>query len=348
MTIVLVIFFVVLAGSFTCSLLEAVLLSINPAFTNIAAKKGKKYGKLLVAHIEAPERPLAAILTLNTAVNTLGSAYIGFLVQKQFGDEAVTLAVVSLTIFILIFSEVLPKAIGATHWKSLAPIAAYLIQVMIWMTLPFVWLSQFVRQKLVAETDHPEVSREEMIETAEIGVEEGSLKSKESLIIKNLLMLDKIFVSDIMTPRSVFFALESDETVEEVAKKFRPIRFSRVPVYRGTLDNVIGMTHRYKILDALSHDSEQKKISELVTSISTVSERLTVSQALDFFIKHKEHLALAADEYGVVTGLVTLEDAIETLLGVEIVDEFDSHEDLRKYALEQWALRKQRLRKENT
>lgn len=347
MTTVFILFFLVVGFSFTCSLLEAVLLSINPAFVNIAAKKGKKYGRLLSHHIESPERPLAAILTLNTTVNTLGSAYIGFLVQKHFGDEAVTFVVVSLTVFILIFSEILPKAIGATHWKSLAPITAYSLQMMIWVTVPFVLLSQFVRKRLVSETEYPEVSREEMIETAEIGVEEGSLKSKESLIIKNLLMLDRIFVSDVMTPRSVFFALEADETAEQVSKKYRPIRYSRVPVYEGTLDNIIGITHRYKILDALSHDEESKKIAELVTPIATVSERLTVSQVLDFFIKQKEHLALAIDEYGVVTGLVTLEDAIETLLGVEIVDEFDSHEDLRKYALEQWALRKQRLRKDH-
>lgn len=344
---ILLIVLIVLVGSFLCSLLEAVLLSINSAFTKIAMKKGKKYGELLDAQIHSPERPLAAILTVNTAINTMGSAYIGFLVQKQFGDSAVTLAVIGLTIFILIFSEILPKAIGATHWKSLAPFAAFLIQVMIWITLPFVFLSQLVRRKLVSETEHPEVSREEMIETAEIGAEEGSIKRKESLVIKNLLMLDKIFVSDIMTPRSVFFALEADETVEEVSKKYRPIRYSRVPVYNGNLDNIIGMTHRYKILDELTHEGEQKKILELVSPIATVSERLTVSQVIDFFIKQKEHLALAADEYGVVTGLVTLEDAIETLLGVEIVDEFDSHEDLRKYALEQWALRKQRLKKDN-
>lgn len=347
MVIVLIIFLVILAGSFTCSLLEAVFLSINPAFASIAVKKGKAYGKLLAAQLEAPERPLAAILTVNTAVNTLGSAYLAFLVQKQFGDSAVTLIVVILTICILIFSEILPKAMGSTHWKELAPLAAYLIQFMILITIPFVLLSQLVRRKLVVETDHPEVSREEMIETAEIGVEEGSIKSKESLIIKNLLMLDKIFVSDVMTPRSVFFAIEAEETVEEVSDKYRPIRFSRVPVYKGSLDNMIGMTHRYKILDALSYEGEHKKVSELLTPISTVSERLTVSQVLDFFIKHKEHLALASDEYGVVTGLVTLEDAIETLLGVEIVDEFDSHEDLRKYALEQWALRKQKLRRDH-
>jgi CBS domain containing-hemolysin-like protein len=158
-------------------------------------------------------------------------------------------------------------------------------------------------------------------------------------------MLDKIFVSDIMTPRSVFFALEASQTVEEVAQKYKPLRFSRVPVYSETLDNIIGMTHRYRILEAISSDKPDTKISEVCSPISTVQERMTVSQLLDLFIRKKEHLVLAVDEYGVVTGLATLEDAIETLLGVEIVDEFDNVEDMRKYALEQWQVRKQRGRK---
>jgi CBS domain containing-hemolysin-like protein len=181
--------------------------------------------------------------------------------------------------------------------------------------------------------------------TAELGASEGSIKTKESLVIKNLLMMDKIYVSDIMTPRSVFFALEADTTVDEVVTKYVPLRFSRIPVYVESLDNIIGITHRYKILEASSDDEHNRKVSDLVSPIATISERLTVTQALDFFIKEKEHLAVAVDEYGVVTGIVTLEDAVETLLGVEIVDEFDNVEDMRKYALDQWQIRKKQLRK---
>jgi len=143
-----------------------------------------------------------------------------------------------------------------------------------------------------------------------------------------------------MTPRSVFTALDASLSVDDIAKKYKPIRFSRLPVYEASLDHIIGMTHRYKILEALSQDQHTKLIRELILPINTVSERMTVSQSLDFFVKQKDHLALVADEYGVVTGLVTLEDAVETLLGVEIVDEFDNIEDMRKYALEQWQQRK--------
>jgi CBS domain containing-hemolysin-like protein len=154
-----------------------------------------------------------------------------------------------------------------------------------------------------------------------------------------------MFVSDIMTPRSVMFALEAEETVEEVANKFRPIRFSRIPVYDTNLDNIIGLTHRYMILEALSSDKHKTKIRDITTPINSVPERMTVAAVIDLFVKRKEHLALAVDEYGIVTGLVTLEDAIETLLGVEIVDEFDNITDMRQYALEQWQIRKNQIRK---
>jgi CBS domain containing-hemolysin-like protein len=213
------------------------------------------------------------------------------------------------------------------------------------MLYPLVLMSEYLGRFFAKSSEDPEVTREEILMTAEIGAEEGTLKNKESNIIKNLLMLDKIYVSDIMTPRSVFFALEDDLTVEEVFNKYKPLRFSRIPVFQGSLDNIIGMTYRYKIHEALSHDFHSKKIGELVTPISSIPERMTVSQVLDYFIKEKEHISLAVDEYGIVTGIVSLEDAVETLLGVEIVDELDSVEDMRKFALEQWQMRKQKLRR---
>lgn len=346
MSLILLLLALVLGVSFTCSLLEAVILSINPAFVAVAVEQKKRSGALLEHLIEKLDRPLSAILTMNTIANTLGSAAIAYLVQREYGDSMVTLASVLLTIGILILGEIIPKSLGANHWKTLAPAAAYSAQFLILMLYPFVFLSEKMNRGLRSGAEPaPEVSREEMIMTAEIGAEEGTLKTKESNIIKNLLMLDKMYVSDIMTPRSVFFALEGDMTVEEVAAKYRPIRFSRVPVYVGSLDNIVGMTHRYKILETLSGDQHDKKLSDLLAPISSIPERMTVSLALDFFIREKEHLALAVDEYGVTTGLVTLEDAVETLLGVEIVDEFDHIEDMRKYALEQWQLRKQKLRR---
>lgn len=345
MTLIVALFLIVLAISFLCSLLEAVLLSINPAYVAVAVEQKKRSGLLLEHLIERIDRPLSAILTLNTITITLGSAAIAAVVQKVFGDAMVTTATAVLAIGILIFAEIIPKSLGASYWKTLAPATAYITQVIIFMLYPFVLLFERFSRNLRKQTEDPEVTREEIIMTAEISAEEGAIRLKESNIIKNLLMLDKMFVADIMTPRSVFFALEADQTVEEIAQKYQPLRFSRVPIYSGNLDNIIGMTHRYKILEAVLQDRPDVKIGEVSSPISTVPERMTVSQVLDFFIREKEHLVLAVDEYGVVTGLVTLEDAVETLLGVEIVDEFDSVEDMRKFALEQWQVRKQKTRR---
>lgn len=342
---ILFLFVFVIGVSFLCSLLEAVLLSITPAYVSLKLKEKRKTGALLEHLIENLNRPLSAVLTLNTLSHTMGSAAIAYQVHHQFGEESVTVASFILTFLILIVSEILPKTIGANNWKALAPFTAYVAQILIILLYPMVVFSEWTNRSFVRKDVEPEITRDEMIATAEIGAEEGTLKTKESAMIKNLLMLDKVFVSDIMTPRSVFFALESDMTVEEVFNKYRPIRFSRIPVYHDNLDHVIGMTYRHKIHDAVSNDLHDKKINELVSPIQTVSERLTVYQALDFFIKEKEHLALVTDEYGIITGLVTLEDAVETLLGVEIVDELDSVEDMRKYALEQWQIRKKQIRR---
>lgn len=345
MTIIIILFVVTIGVSFLCSILEATLLSSTSAYIGVLIKDGKKSAKLLEHLKENIDRPISAILTLNTLSHTLGSAAIAYHVQVNFGETIVTVASFVLTFAILIFSEIIPKSIGAAHWKALIPFSAYTIQFMILILYPLVIMSEWMGRFFARTSEDPEVSREEILMSAEIGAEEGTLKGKESHIIKNLLMLDKIYVSDIMTPRSVFFALDKELTVEEVFAKYKPLRFSRIPVYSGSLDNIIGMTFRYKIHEALSNDQHTQKVGEMVTPISSIPERMTVSQVLDFFIKEKEHIALAVDEYGIVAGLVSLEDAVETLLGVEIVDELDSVEDMRKFALEQWQLRKQKFRR---
>lgn len=346
MTSIILLVLITVTVSFIASLMEAVILSTNQSFVALVVDQKKPYGPLLERHLDKIGRPLSAILTINTLTNIIGSSLIAYRVQQLFGETFLAIFSGFLSLLILIFCEVIPKSIGATHWKKLAPYGAYIIQAMIFLVYPAVWIIELISTKLSKSHDHPEVTRDELIMTAQIGAEEGTLKTKESNIIKNLLMLDKIYVADVMTPRTVLFAIEDSETVEEVFNKYKPIRFSRIPVYHDNIDNIIGMTSRYKILEALSHDGEHNKtIGELLAPIATVSEQMHVSQLLDFFIKEKEHLALAIDEYGVVTGLVTLEDAIETLLGVEIVDEYDNVEDMRKYALEQWQIRKQKLRR---
>ena len=344
MTSILILGLLVLSVSFICSFFEGVFLSITHAYVALAVKDGKKYGHLLEHQKENVDRPISAILTMNTIMNTAGSAMIGAMAFDLYGSYGVSIVSGTLGFCVLVFSEFIPKVLGTIYWKQTAPFAAYGIQILIFLLYPIVWLAEFLGQTL-KRPDQASVTREEMIATAELGVEEGSLHRKESLIIRNLLTLNNLYVSDIMTPRSVFFALEAEETVEEVHQKFKPIRFSRIPVYHDNLDQIIGMTMRFKIHEALSNDQHNVKIKDITTSISSVSERMTVAGLLDFFIRKKEHLALAVDEYGIITGLVSLEDAIETLLGVEIVDELDHATDMRQYALEQWQIRKNQMRR---
>lgn len=344
MTALFGIFLAVLAVSFLCSLLEGVFLSITPAFISLEKKENPRTGRLMERLRDHIDRPIAAILSLNTIVNTAGSASIGAMVSEQYGDTVLTIASVVLTFSILFLSEILPKIVGALYWKNLATFATYTIQVIIFLLYPIVWVAVHMG-RLFKRPDVSLVTRAEVMATAELGMHEGELHHKENTIIKNLLMLDNIYVSDIMTPRSVIFALESQLTVEEAHTKYRPIRFSRIPVYEGSLDNIIGMTMRYKIHEALSSDQVSVTIKELTTPLSSVSERMTVAAMIDYFVKKKEHMALAVDEYGVVTGLVSLEDGIETLLGVEIVDELDHASDMRQFALEQWQMRKNQFRK---
>ncbi len=324
--------------------MEGCFLSITPAYVALTVKEGKRYGLLLESLKENVDRPLSAILTMNTIVHTLGAGIIGAETQQLYGNVAVSIVTGCLGFIVLVFAEFIPKVLGTVYWKQTAPVAAYIIQAMIFLLFPIVWLAEFLGALLKS---HPSISvtREEMIATAEIGVEEGSLHRKESAIIKNLLTLNSLFVSDIMTPRSVFFSLEGDVTVEEVHRKYKPIRFSRIPVYHDNLDHILGMTMRFRIHECLSNDLDSVKIKDITTPVSSVSERMTVAGLLDFLIRKKEHLVLAVDEYGIVTGLVTLEDAIETLLGVEIVDELDNVTDMRQYALEQWQIRKNQLRR---
>ena len=342
---ILIAFFLILLVSFLCSLSEAVVSSLTPAFVEVEAQARPKSGRLLKHISDNTERSLSALLTLNIFTQLSGAVWIFYLTEQEYGTLAGSLSAVLFIFLILLLVVILPKTIGRNHYKYLAVFAAYYAQSVILILYPVVLLFEVVARILPAPADIPEVTRDEVIMSAEIGAEEGTLKSKESNIIRNLLKLDKIYVSDIMTPRSVFTALDSQWTVEDVARKYKPLRFSRLPVYAESLDTIIGTAHRYKILEALSQDQHGLMVRDLIQPIKRISERMSVSQLLDYFIKEREHLVLVVDEYNIATGLVTLEDAVETLLGVEIVDEFDNIEDMRKYALEQWQQRKRQERR---
>jgi len=284
--------------------------------------------------------PLAAILTFNTIANTVGAAAVGAQAYQVFGSRWTAVVSALLTVMILVFSEVLPKTLGAMHWKKLAPAAAYIITGLIFLAYPMVRLLEALSHRISSHAPSGSISREEIIVLAEAAAHDGVLQKKEAQIIENLLLLSEIRTQDILTPRSVIVALQKDQTVAEAMEMDPPIRVTRIPVYNRGLDDVIGLVLHDRLLEAYYTGEKDAKIETLMGPIHAVPESKPITDLLDEFIERREHLFEVVDEYGGTAGIVTLEDAVETLLGVEIVDEFDSVEDMRAYAVEKWRKRK--------
>ena len=329
-------FFAVLGVSFLCSLLESFILSVTHAHISIVSKDRPALGKKLSYFKENINRPLSAILSLNTIANTVGAASIGAITLIEFGSSWVAIMSGVLTLSILIFSEIIPKTIGALYWKRILIPATFAVQVLITMTYPLVVLLELLSKWLAKEGNGDKVSREEVIAMAELGEDEGTIEESESTVIENVLMLDDIPVEEVLTPRSVIFALDKTSSVREVLDKYNDIEFSRIPVYEEELDNIIGIVRRHVLLKSKAEDHFDVTMGELAKPIHTVEENDSVGDVLDEFVKRREHLFMVKDQFGQVAGLITLEDAIETLLGIEIVDETDSVVDMRKLALDNW------------
>lgn len=333
-------FALALLVSFACSLLEAVILSVSPAYISTLQKERPKSYQLLKSLKDNIDRPLSAILTLNTVAHTIGAAGVGAQVHKLWGNKYVAIASAILTLLILVFSEIIPKTLGVVYWKPLAPVSAYVIRSLIYALWPLVVALEAISNMLSRKGGRAKISREEMMATAQLGKDQGTLMSQENRIIQNILCLKNIRAKDVLTPRSVLLAFRSDHTIGEVVRQNSPIRFSRIPVYGKNLDDITGFVHRYKVLQAFSQGNSSEKLESLASDIYAIPDTKSVASILEEFIKRREQIFLVVDEYGGTAGIITLEDAIETLLGVEIVDEFDTVEDMRKYALRQWEKRK--------
>ncbi|MBN1765892.1 MAG: HlyC/CorC family transporter [Sedimentisphaerales bacterium] len=329
--------------SFLCSLLESVILSMNYSYIAALERKHNRWGKLLKKLKDRIDRPLAAILTLNTVSHTVGAAVVGAMAVKIWGNKVMAMTSALLTLLILVFSEIIPKTIGAVHWKRLAVPSAYCIWGIIYFPLiyPLVIALEVLSRKLAPKGKRIKFSREEMLATVQIGHSEGELQSQESRVIQNMLRLRNIRVKDVLTPRSVLLGFQKDQTIAQAVKEHSPIRFSRIPVYDKNLDDITGFVVRYKLMQAISDGQGEQKIELITSRIHAIPDTKSVASTLDEFIKQQEQIFLVVDEYGGTAGIITLEDAIETLLGVEIVDEFDTVEDMRKWALQQWEKRKQ-------
>ena len=336
-------FTLVVVVSFLCSLLESVLLSIPYSYVQRSVNKGAFYSALLKKHKYQIGRPLSAILTLNTVANTLGSAGVGAQAHVLYGSYYVTVFSIILTFVILVFSEIIPKTLGANYWQFLTPVAVYIIQGLIYVCYPFVIFSRYFTKIIGGQSF--QTTREDLIGAFEVASNEGVVYKNEAELLKNTLNLKHKKVSEIMTPRTVITAFSKDMTVSEVVETYQPLRFARIPVYEGGLDQVVGMVNRYKILEAYSQDLDSIKIENYLKPIHSVPEDISLTAVLDQFIKRKEHIFVVVDEYGTVAGLVTMEDVVETILGIEIVDELDPVEDLREQALKQWKQKKSKVQK---
>jgi len=326
--------------SFICSILESVLLSVNMAYISVLEKERPRVGALLKAHKIGINKSIASILILNTIANTLGAAAVGAQAESIYGVGAVFYVSIVLTFAILFFSEIIPKTIGAVYWKSLAPTAAYMIHFFIWFTYPIILMTLFVTNRISKTDDTMSLSKEELIESTLLSEDEGVLGEKESDVIENILLLDKIRIKEILTPRTVVFALDGNRSIKDIVENEAAIfKFSRVPVYDESIEKITGMVMTKKIFkQALEDDSVALK--SIKKDIFKISENLPVSKALDIFIKKKEHMFLVLDSYDQTEGIVTLEDCVETILGVEIVDESDSDADMREVAKQKMRLKR--------
>ena len=335
----LLIFYVSLAlgVSFLCSILEAVVLSTPQTHVNILKNEGKRTAPMW-EHLKDDDsvRPLTAILTLNTVAHTMGAAGVGSQVQQIWGVEVLTLASFILTLAVLFLSEIVPKTLGAAYWKRLSTPSAYLLT---WLTkLMFLIIGPIqVLKSILPSSDHAVVTRDDVAAMADLGEIEGALETDEETIIHNLLRLRDIMIEDEMTPRVVLKAYEVDATIREVLDGNTILRFSRIPVYEDNIDNVLGLVIRSEILMAASRDEWGMTLREMMKPILTLELGSTIEDALDTFLTNKQQFALVKDEFGGTSGILTMEDVMETLLGKEIVDELDEVEDMRELAREQAA-----------
>lgn len=325
--------------SFICSLLEAVILSVTPAYVNVLMRDRPRTGKLLHKMKVDVDKSLSAILTLNTFANTLGAAGVGAQAEMIFDSKVAAFIYFILALSILVFAEIIPKTLGAVHWKKIAPLATYIIYLFVCILLPVVMLLRQVSRLLNPSGKQSSMSREEILAVADMGHHQGALHHQENKIIQNILCMKNIRANDVLTPRRVLLSFQKDKTISDIIQNHSPLQFSRIPVYDKDLDDIVGFVLRYRIAQEFSEGHGHLKLKDIIKDIHAVPDTADIANILNEFIKRKEHIFLVVDEYGGTAGIITMEDAVETLLGVEIVDEMDSVTDMRKYAKKLWERR---------
>jgi CBS domain containing-hemolysin-like protein len=330
---------VALILSFLCSIAEAVMLSVTMPHIVLMEQKQKASGAIL-RHLKSDVgRPLAAILTLNTIAHTVGAAGAGAQAAVVFGDAYVGIASAVLTLLILIFSEIIPKTLGARYWRELAPITAHGLRMLIWLLYPFVKLSELLTGSLPHGPTLSGFNRSEFAAMADLSTGEGQLAQQELMILKNLLLLRVTQVKHAMTPRTVVFSLPETMRVEEYFHRHDSSPFSRIPVYSEHPDQINGFVLRSDLLLAQARGNSANLLKTYLRPITPVPETLSLALVFDKFLQLRTHILLVIDEYGGVKGVLTLEDVLETLLGMEIVDERDKTVDMQQLARKLWQKR---------
>lgn len=353
MALLLIFFLVSILFSFLCSVWEAVLLSITPAYISQQKQAGTQLGKNLEHFKEDIDRPLSAILTLNTIAHTVGAIGVGAQAGKLFGENYINLGFTSMsyesiiatvmTLAILVLSEIIPKTIGANLWRKLAPFTIRSLTILLVVLAPFVWLSQRITKTLKKDKDKNVFSRADFKALTHAGEESGALAKKESTFIKNLLRFDAIKVKNIMTPRTVMIMADEEMTLQEFYNRHEKLRFSRIPIYSNQPDNISGFILKDELLENLVKDNDDWPLHQIRKDVLAVNQDKPLPELFDALTQNRAHMAIVVDDFGSLVGLVSMEDVFETLLGLEIMDESDAVADLQELARKRWEERARKI-----
>jgi len=339
MALLLFYLFLALIISFLCSIMEAVLLSTPISYLRGLEEGGDPAVKRLIKLKENIDRPLSAILSLNTVAHTVGAAGVGAQATIVFGEAYFGIVSAILTLLILVLTEIIPKTIGARFWRNLIAITGYIINVMIVIAYPLVLLSALITRLIAYSSNEQTTSREEISALANLGTEEGVFGERENKIIQNLIRLKKVVVSEVMTPRVVATMADENMSLADFLTEKDYLRFSRIPVYSNDIENITGYVFRQTVFEKLAEHEEDLLLKDIKRDIVIVHNSKPVISLWETLLEKKEHIAMIIDEYGGIEGIVTMEDIIETLVGFEIIDEKDTVTDMRQYARERWKMR---------
>jgi CBS domain containing-hemolysin-like protein len=344
-TLIILFFLISILASFLCSVLEAVLLSISPAYAERQLTENPSIGQALSDFQQNIDRPLAAILTLNTIAHTVGAIGVGAQAAVIWGDTIMSTLIIPvvMTLAILILSEIIPKTLGALYWQELAGFTVRVLKLIIFLLGPLVMVSQFITRLLMKGKTKSVLSRADFSAMAEIGAKEGVFDERETSLLQNFMRFDSVRAKDVMTPRTVVIAAQENQPLADFHGEHPNLRFSRIPLYSDSIDHVTGYFLRDDLLAALVDKRDKEPLSAIARELTAVKEDFPIPKLFSHFTNEHSHIAMVVDEFGGMAGIVTMEDVIETLLGMEIVDEVDGEADMQVLARRQWERRAKKL-----